>query len=156
MVLAIRTEKRQRTEALDEVFARPRAGKALQQLLQDPTRGDDSVATFNLETAVDRSSLCLESCNEQSFSLCDGSPIARLEGRLALLLLLTGAYPAASSRLASRPSRRTLGRVQPLFRFKRLAQRRNLKRGRVRIAAQGERPDAGIDQQCHERERAAL
>jgi shikimate kinase len=42
-------------------------------------------------------------------------PIARLEGRLALLLLLTGADPAASSRLAGRPSRRPLGRVQLLF-----------------------------------------
>ncbi len=38
-------------------------------------------------------------------------PIARLLGRLALLLRLAGDGPAASSRLASQPSNRTLGRV---------------------------------------------
>ena len=39
-------------------------------------------------------------------------PMAHLEGRLASLLLLTGNDHASSSRLASRPSRRTPGRVQ--------------------------------------------
>jgi hypothetical protein len=39
-------------------------------------------------------------------------PIVRLPSRLALLLLVAGAGPAASSRLASQLSRRTLGRVQ--------------------------------------------
>jgi hypothetical protein len=42
-------------------------------------------------------------------------PIARRAGRLAALLLLTGADPAASSRLASRPTRRTLECVQLPF-----------------------------------------
>jgi len=42
-------------------------------------------------------------------------PIARRAGRLAALLLLAGNYPAASSRLAIRPARRTLGRVQLPF-----------------------------------------
>jgi hypothetical protein len=42
-------------------------------------------------------------------------PIARRAGHLAALLLVAGDYPAASSRLAIRPTRRTLGRVQLPF-----------------------------------------
>ncbi len=42
-------------------------------------------------------------------------PIARFSGRLALLLLLAWDGHAASSRLAKRPEKRTLGRVQPPF-----------------------------------------
>ncbi len=42
-------------------------------------------------------------------------PIARFSGRLALLLLLAGNGHAASSRLASQPEKRTLGRVQLRF-----------------------------------------
>jgi hypothetical protein len=42
-------------------------------------------------------------------------PIARRAGRLAVLLLVAGDYPAASSRLAIRPARRTLEHVQPPF-----------------------------------------
>jgi hypothetical protein len=42
-------------------------------------------------------------------------PIARLAGRLATLLLLAGNDHAASSRLASQPASRTLGRVQLRF-----------------------------------------
>ena len=42
-------------------------------------------------------------------------PIARLPGRLVLLLLLTGDGPAASSRLGSQPGSRTLERVQLRF-----------------------------------------
>jgi hypothetical protein len=42
-------------------------------------------------------------------------PIARLAGCLAVLLLLAGAAPASSSRLARQPASRTLGRVQLSF-----------------------------------------
>jgi len=42
-------------------------------------------------------------------------PIAHFSGRLALLLLLAWGGHAASSRLASRPEKRTLGRVQLPF-----------------------------------------
>jgi hypothetical protein len=42
-------------------------------------------------------------------------PTARRAGHLAALLLFAGDYPAASSRLAIRPARRTLGHVQPPF-----------------------------------------
>ncbi|MDV3243288.1 MAG: hypothetical protein LOY00_16210, partial [Methylocaldum sp.] len=42
-------------------------------------------------------------------------PIARRAGHLAALLLLAGDYPAAASRLASRPARRTLRHVQLPF-----------------------------------------
>ena len=40
-------------------------------------------------------------------------PIARLTECLAVLLLLAGYGPAASSRLAIHPASRTLARVQP-------------------------------------------
>ena len=42
-------------------------------------------------------------------------PIAHFSDRLALLLLLAWGGHAASSRLASRPEKRTLGRVQLPF-----------------------------------------
>ena len=42
-------------------------------------------------------------------------PIARLAGRLAALLVVEGAAPASSSRLASQPASRTLGHVQLRF-----------------------------------------
>jgi len=42
-------------------------------------------------------------------------PIAQRAGRLSALLLFAGDYPAASSRLAIRPARRTLRRVQLPF-----------------------------------------
>ena len=76
-----------------------------------------------LETAVDRLLFPLE---PQEFGVFgfdwphlfgDNAtrPIARLAGRLAALLVVAGAAPASSSRLASRPASRTLGRVQPRF-----------------------------------------
>ena len=42
-------------------------------------------------------------------------PIARLARRLTALLVVAGVEPASSSRLASRPTSRTLGRVQLRF-----------------------------------------
>lgn len=44
MVLSIGPEQRQCRKSLDDVLVRPRAGKALQQFLQDQTGGYDRVA----------------------------------------------------------------------------------------------------------------
>jgi hypothetical protein len=79
---------------------------------------------FNLETAVDRlphgaKLMFIDVC--PFLGLHHGGehathPIAHFSGRLTLLLLLAwGGGHAAPSRLASRPEKRTLGRVQLLF-----------------------------------------
>ena len=46
MVLAIGSEQRQGTEALDDLAAVARPGKALEQLLQNQARSDHRVSTF--------------------------------------------------------------------------------------------------------------
>ena len=76
-----------------------------------------------LETAVDRllpmeRSYVCGHCRQFNLHQLGESathPIARFVGRPALLLLLAGDGPAASSRLARKPTNRTLGRVQLRF-----------------------------------------
>ena len=46
VILPVRSEERQGREPVDEVFARTRAGKPLQQFLQDEPRGHDGFAAF--------------------------------------------------------------------------------------------------------------
>ena len=46
VILAVGRQKWQDCESVDDVFARPRAGKSLQQFLQDQPGGQDSIATF--------------------------------------------------------------------------------------------------------------
>ena len=46
VILPIRGQERQGRKPLDDLFARPRAGKTLQQLLQDQAARYDGIATF--------------------------------------------------------------------------------------------------------------
>ena len=76
-----------------------------------------------LETAVDRLLPVLRHCMCKHFRLFmihqsndhATRPIAHFSGRPALLLLLAWNGHAASSCLAGRPEKRTLGRVQSPF-----------------------------------------
>ena len=46
VILPVGREKRQGCEPIDDVLARPRAGKSLQQFLQDETGDHDGLAAF--------------------------------------------------------------------------------------------------------------
>ena len=85
MIQSVRSQERQRRKPVNDVFSRTRAGKSLQQFLQDETCDDERFANF-------------ESMTQDANFRCRGSL----------------------------------------------------------VAAEGKRPDAGIDEQGHRRERSAL
>ena len=85
VILPVRGQKRQGRKSINDVLARPRAGEALQQFLQDEPSCQDRIPTFE-----------------------------------------------------------------------RIAQSSHLREQRGLITAEGERPDAGIDEQVHPRDRSTL